>query len=319
MRRFHHASMTSEMLAMAAEVSGSKVLVNLCRRNLAVAVIKGPAMARLHPEGWPRPYADIDVLVPPSSFRLAIAEAKNSHFSYSLRAVPQWRWFDYVCREGVNLHSPSGGNLDFHHHLAPWVFSSNLPVEDIIARATPHQMAASQVPFAAPEDLVIASALHILNDLWKGKLGLTSWRDFLVLHQKLGSRQTRAAFARAELGWFFDLLVNELSLVIPEAGLEPNPAPETPLSMQLRLAALGWSRVSSPTRHRLAWAARLPAPNGIAFLIGTAFPSPRYIRDRHGTYRDYWRRSWSETLSTIHGSDFRMTTVEDYKARNPNH
>ena len=308
LRRF---ALAAEMRSVAADVAGSKVLAQLEAQGIPVAVVKGPAVARLHPEGWPRPYADIDVVVPRARYLDAISCAENLGFVYSERAVPQWRWFDLICREGINLHTPTGGNIDIHHHLPPWVLGSHLPVQTIIHRSQKHDLSGIPVPFAVAEDLLVVTALHILNDLWKGKLGLTSWRDVIVIIKGIGEDQSRKAFDQADLGWLFDVIVDELRRSVPDADLWSAGPHTTPLGARLRLAALGWSNDSSPTRHRLAWATRLPPLNALAFLVGVAFPSGEYIRTRHGSYVNYWRRSLQETISTARGSDFRMRTIDD--------
>lgn len=258
------------------------------------------------------PCADLDVVVTRDRFLDAIASAQRLRFSYSDRAVPQWRWFDLVCREGVNLHDQAGGNVDFHHHVPPWALGSGLTVEGIIERSQPAELCGRMVRFADPQDLVVVSALHILNDLWKGKMGLTSWRDVMIITRRLGETGTRDAFARADIDWMFDMLAHELAAAFPAAGFANSPGANVPWGPKLRLATSGWANHSKASRHRLSWATRLPALNGIAFLAGTAVPSPGYVRTRHGGYLNYWRQGWRETVSTAHGSDFRMTTIDDY-------
>ncbi len=145
-------------------------------------------------------------------------------------------------------------------------------------------------------------------------MGLASWRDFIVLTKWLGEGEARAAFRSSNIGWLFELLASNLHDNVPEADVQSlNPRFVPPLAPRLRIAALGWTNDSPAVRHRLAWATRLPILNACAFLAGTAFPSNEYIRSRHGTLANYWKRGWRETLSTASGSDFRMTTVDDYE------
>lgn len=310
---FRAVALDAEVRSMAAAVAGTKVLAGLADGGIPAAVVKGPAVARFHPPHWPRPYADIDLVIPRPHFVDAISCAESLGFSSSERATPQWRWFDTICREGINLHGPSGGNIDLHHHTPPWALAEGLAVEAVIDRSEEGEMCGSIVRLACPEDLIVFSGLHILNDLWKGKLGLTSWRDVIVITRMIGEQRARAAFDRARVAWVFDLLVDELANEVPSAGIRPpSPAARLPLGTRLRLAALGWFGVSTASRHRLSWVMRLPPLNGIAYLAGTAVPSPAYVHERHGSYVNYWRRSWQETVSTAHGSDFRMTTVGDY-------
>jgi hypothetical protein len=214
----------------------------------------------------------------------------------------------------VNLHTAAGGNLDIHHHVPPWSFGTGVRAADVLRRSEPAELCGTPVRFATAPDLLLISALHVLNDLWKGKVGLASWRDVLVVLHRLGDERAREVFAQAGLGWLHDLMVAELARSVPEAGITPPPTPERPRPMErVRLSALGWSGHSMATRQRLAWVARLPVANGLEFLAGTLVPSPRYIRDRHGSYLGYWRRGLSETVATAQGADYRMTTIDDYE------
>ena len=306
------AALLAQMQSMNVEASGLMFQSQLEDVGIRTAVIKGPAIGRFHPDGWPRPFADIDFVVSKRQFPQAISQALSHGFVYSERSVPQWRWFDDICREGINLHSPAGGNIDIHHHVPPWAVGSHLSTTHIIQRSQRIDTAGRQARFAAPEDLLIISTLHILNDLWKGKLGVASWRDVIVLMKLLGPSRSQEAFSAVRLAWLYDLIEGQLALHLPEVGISPSsPAAELPASARLRLGSAGWSGNSTAARHRLAWAARLPTLNAIAFLAGTAVPSPSYIRARHHTYRNYWKRSFVETVSTAKGSDFRMTTIDD--------
>jgi hypothetical protein len=317
-RQFRSIAFSAEMRSMAADVNGVGVLAGLRDRGLACALVKGPSMARRHPPGWPRPYADLDVLVSPDDYGEAVACAEGMGFVQSERSIPQWSWFDRICREGGNLHSGSGGNIDFHHHIPPWALASHFTVTDIIARATPVDFYGIEVGFGQPEDLLVISAFHILNDLWKGKIGLASWRDVILLLGTLGEDRARMAFDRAGVAWMFVVFTAELAYELPEAGIASSGVtPVIPLIPRVRLAGLGWSNDSTATRHRLAWATRLPPVNAVAFLAGSAVPSAGYIQSRHGSYFSYWKRGLIETASTFRGSDYRMTTVDDYEGHDP--
>ncbi|MGP8062764.1 MAG: nucleotidyltransferase family protein [Acidimicrobiales bacterium] len=309
---FHDATMMSQFRSMAVDVEGAILLSAFARAGIPYVVIKGPAIARLHPAGWPRPYSDIDIVVPRRNFIDAIMGSHKGGFEYSERSVPQWRWFDLVCREGLNLHSPAGGNIDIHHHIPPWALASKLTARDLIERSIPWKLCGKEVRIAANEDLLLISALHVLNDLWKGKLGLASWRDVIVLMTALGTEASERAFDHAELAWLFELATTALSVTVPEAGFTASAHDsKLPPATRLRVAAMGWGNDSALSRHRLAWATRLPAPNALAFLAGSAFPAPSYIRERHGSLWGYWKGGWDETVSTVQGSDYRMITIAD--------
>jgi hypothetical protein len=309
---FREATMSSQLQSMAVDVAGAALLSSLATAGIPTVVIKGPAVALLHPAGWPRTYSDIDVVVPKASFARAVMRSHSAGFEDSPRWHPQWRWFDRFCREGVNLHSAPGGNIDIHHHIPPWSLGSKLRVEGIIERSVPWELCRIPIRIASPQDLMLISTLHVLNDLWKGKLGLASWRDVIIAITSLGRAESAKTFERAGFGWLFDLAAGALSVAIPEAEIFTTATRARPsFSKDWRIAALGWDNDSPLSRHRLSWAMRLPVPNALAFLAGSALPAPSYVRDRHGSLRNYWKEGWGETVSTMHGSDFRMTTVED--------
>jgi Uncharacterised nucleotidyltransferase len=309
---FRASTIASQLRAMAVDVAGSELLSVLSDAGIPAVVIKGPAVAQLHPEGWPRPYSDIDIVVLKRDFSRTVTCSIDQGFADSQRWNPQWRWFNVLCREGLNLHKATGGNIDIHHHIPPWSLGSRLKIADIIKRSTESDLCGSVVRVASAEDLMLISALHVLNDLWKGKLGLASWRDMIVIMSSLGRVESANAFAAAGFTWLFEMSAGALNLAVPEAGISCGGEPHgLSLSKRMRVRALGWERDSSLSRHRLSWAMRLPIPNALAFLAGSAFPAPSYIHERHGSLRNYWRAGWEETVSTTRGSDFRMTTLED--------
>ena len=304
---FHQVTVTSQLRSMAVDIKGAALLSRFDEVGLPAAVIKGPAVARLHPSGWPRTYSDIDLVVSKQSFSRAVACSITEGFAYSERTAPPWHWFYRFCREGLNLHSDSGGNIDIHHHIPPWVLGARLTTQDVIERSAPSSFSGVPVRFASTEDLLIVSMLHVLNDLWKGKLGLASWRDVIVVARVLGPSGSAKAVEDAGLEWLFDLVTEALHLALPEIGSFGFPKrAHLRTRTRWRLAALGWGHDSNVSRHRLSWATRLPVPNALAYLAGTAFPAPKYVRTHHGSLRNYWKSGWEETVSTVHGDDYRM-------------
>ena len=167
-----------------------------------------------------------------------------------------------------------------------------------------------------PEDLLIISALHILNGRWKRKVGLASWRDAPIRMTRLGPERARSTFAGARLTWLHDLVVEEFALSVPESGVVASGVITRPHSVAaLRLSSLGWSGDTVASRLRISWATRLPVANGLAFLAGSLVPSPGYIKDRHRSYVAYWRRGLAETVPTTQDSNYRITTLDDSEYR----
>src|SRR5664280_2509537 len=77
---FRRIAFDSALREMAVDARGAEVLAGLGARHIPVAVAKGPAIARFYPDGWPRPYADLDLLVATSDFDNAISCAESLGF-----------------------------------------------------------------------------------------------------------------------------------------------------------------------------------------------------------------------------------------------
>jgi hypothetical protein len=307
-KRLASVAMLQEMRSLSADA----LLEHLCdlfgEASLPFVVIKGPAVARFHPQGWPRPYSDIDILVEPRHFREAMKLLLDSHFAYPASSLPPWQWFDIYCREGLNLHG--SGNVDLHHHLAPWIFGAGLETRDIVARADHLHVGRRSVMMASREHAAVIATLHILNDLWKDQRGLASWRDLLVLLRQSEEDSLRSTFDDCKLDWLLDLALSALGRHLPDLlSNGDRDTPRIPLRFSWRLKGLGWDRSTFVSRHRLAWGIRLPLPHAVAFTVGSVVPSPRYIHARHGSYHEYWGRAWKETLSTVAGGDHRGDKV----------
>lgn len=281
---------------LAAEVVVPSLVEQLIDADIPFVIIKGPAVARLYPAGWARTFNDIDVLVQPRQFERAMALLLRRGYVYPSTSLPAHAWFDRFCREGLNLIG--AGNVDLHHHVAPWHFGMGLRSRKVVDQAVRIELGGTPAPVASPEHSAVIAALHILNDLWKGGRGLASWRDLVLIIRRLGSSRVRGAFEESLLPWLFDLLVTTVRVHLPGLLDEIDPvAPKVPARDEWRMRGLGWGRSTSISRHRITWALRLPLPQAGAFLLGSALPSKQYIERRHGSYRGYWRQAWSETIS----------------------
>lgn len=304
--RLASAVLLQEMRSLAADALLDRLCDLFDEAAIPFVVIKGPAVARLHPNGWARPYNDIDLLVEPHQFRPAMDLLLRHQFAYPDTSLPPWSWFDRYCREGLNFHG--SGDVDLHHHLAPWIFGSSLPSATLIKAADHAVVRGRSVPMASPVHSSIIAVLHILNDLWKGQRGLASWRDLLVIVRHVGPDRVRDAFVANDLGWLLRIAADAMEPLFPGVFSGADPLPRrVPARFVWRLRGLGWDRSTSISRQRLAWAIRLPVPQAAAFMVGSGLPSRQYIRCRHGSYRRYWHQAWSEAMSTFSGADHRAT------------
>jgi hypothetical protein len=218
-----------------------------------------------------------------------------------------------MVREGVNLHGDSAANLDVHHHLPPWILSTALQTETVIANSKRTLLPILQnTRLACPEHCLVIAALHIVNDRWKGKAGLRSWRDMLVVSEAIGRDATRRAFFDAHLLWLLQLVSSALLPHAPNSVLAGFTDQDlVPPQMALRLRAMAWGNLTWFSRQRIAWAARLPNPNASLFLLGTAVPSRAYVKHNDGSYPKYWFRGIHEVLATFRGGDFRSPLESD--------
>ena len=294
--------------SLKAEAAAGKVFRVLAERGIPASIIKGPAVGPLHPPAWPRFYADIDFIVPRHAFAAAIDACMDQGYVYPESSEPPWAWFDLECREGVNLHGV--GNVDIHHHIPPWRFGEGLTAELVIQNSTKVVVAGAEVLVAAPEHSMVIAGLHVLNDLWKNKRGISSWRDIIVLLRLCGEERAAEVFSGLDLGWLFALLTESLERSVPEAGIRAwRSGQPLPKGYRTRLALLGWDGATALSLYRGAWTARLPIPNALAFLLGSAMPAPGYIERRHGSYRTYWNQAGDEarvamrSLSSEEGAD----------------
>lgn len=302
---FRQVTLESQIRAMAAGHAARSALLHFDKSGIPVVVIKGPAVERFHPPGWPRSYSDIDLMVAPRDFHAVVEACVEAGFVDAV-SKPPWPWFDLRCKEGINIRGPEGGNLDIHHHVPPWVFGARLGVDEILATATWADVGGAPVRLTdAPYSLVIAS-LHVLNDLWKGRIGLSSWRDILILLGVVGMDQAEETFDSLGLGWLLGLVAGEFVASVPESEVVvPTDGHPVPLTARARIAVLGWNNDSAVSSLRASWIARLPAPQAAAFLAGCAVPQRTFVQEGYGSYRAYWGSLFSEARSTMHGADYR--------------
>lgn len=310
--RFRSSAVAWALRTMATEAACASALRGLAEEAVPFVVVKGPAVARFHPAPDTRPYLDVDVVVPPASYRRVVERLGDAGFRREPGHIQPWPWFETVCVEGANFHGDGGGNLDVHHHLAPWVFATRISATDLLERAEPGAIGGVPVQMASAEDSLVVACLHVLNDLWKADASLLTWRDLCCLRHQLGADGSRAALARGGLEWFAPIVeAAHRSLVdgVDAAGAAHGGDGHQPWGRRTRLRLLGWGGPTTSARHSAGWALRLPFGRAACFVAGGLVPSRRYVHDLYGGYGAYWRQLLSTLRAAARGRDTRWDPV----------
>lgn len=299
--QLRHAAIDATRSTLKAIHTAHRAVQLLASELIPCVVIKGPASER-H-TGTPRFFQDIDILVTPADFPRALSTLRAMGLTRPPHARPPWESFDRNVREAVNLCGPDGAQVDLHHRVPPWAFSINFPAHSIIASAEAHTFAGYVLPIASAEDSLVIAALHILNDLWKGRLALQSWRDVLLLSSHLGPHSVERAFRTRQLLPLLQVLAASLAPYYSHVPLLPSPLP--PPRRMIRLALLGYYGSNSLDRQAITWAARLPITHALHYILGSAVPHPSYVIQTDGGYIAYWQRCVRNFVTTSHGADLR--------------
>jgi hypothetical protein len=296
---------TAEMLrSLNVETRSAAVLRRLEQAGVQPIVFKGPAVAAWYPYSTDRAFTDVDLLVAPHQFAAAKAVLESSGFRVPLEGEQPWPFFDRFCREGVNLHGTTEANVDIHHHIPPWRYSRHLGYATVAGAASDLNLCGQVVRAASPAHSMVIAGLHLLSDLWKGGRTYRSWRDLLVLSDRIGPSATQEAFVAGDLEWLMALLFDQLSFVSTQSRPVADGRRRSPFR-EARLHALGWGGGNIVARHRVGWGLRLPAAQMAMFMLGSMVPSPSYIRSHWGTYRAYWQTVRQGMWATIGGADHR--------------
>jgi hypothetical protein len=300
--------------SMAVEAGSRGALSLLVESDVPFVVIKGPAVARFHDDPTLRMFSDIDVVVPAPHFLRAYNILSSHGYGRSPDSQPPWPWFDRYCYEGINLTGDKTQRIDLHHRIAPWVFGAGVSVDSLIARADDHLVGGIPVKVASEEDCVLLASIHVVNDHWKGDPSLASWRDIILLADRLGPKRMVDLYERHQLGWLVPFIETSLSQLLHRgAGFGMRIPNQTSHDrwMKRRISAFGRVEANWVGRHPAGWALRLPAPRAIVYLCGSAFPSPTYVRTRYGGYRNFWALIPRSLNAAKQGIDYRQGNVAD--------
>jgi hypothetical protein len=288
-RSFAEAGETTRVLLQSAPA-----IDLLVQEQIPLMILKGPGIARFQGGEVMRPYNDIDLLVPPSYFRKAMRLLQSHGYREDLRSIPTRAILDSVGREAVNLRSPSGGSIDLHHHVAPWLWGNELRFERIERAGESRRVAGMSLPMASAEHNLLIAALHVVSDRGRPGRTLRAWRDVVVLAHASSIETVAREAADTDLaGWLQWILWN-----LPEA-VRPAELYEVLLQVGGLLPNAGrLQRLLPPhaaSRHLMGQLLRLPLPNALAFAASTALPSRSFLAAKYPgaqpSYVTWWKES----------------------------
>jgi Uncharacterised nucleotidyltransferase len=286
---FGESSQTLRLLHVNIEAVGA-----LRARGIAFVISKGPGISLLCRTPGERSFSDLDVLVTPSDFPEALRALSALGYSENLEQQQPWSSFTRYCREAINLRSRSGGSIDLHHHVPPWLWARHIPVDDLIRASETRIYAQVSLPLLPPSHNFIVAALHVVSDHNRPGQTLRAWRDLLILARASDHDQIFALAQRYRLVGWLRWIVGEL----PDQ-VRPQPLWQLLASSAERPANARRLRHLLPpaigSRHMLGQALRLPLPNSSLYLAGMTVPSLAFLRTvfpaSHFRYLRWWRAS----------------------------
>jgi hypothetical protein len=292
--RLHDSQQATTARTLAVESAAIQVLQALEGRQIPYVVPKGPGIARAYPDASLRPFGDLDILVRPERFNAALELIVGLGFSAYFEGGEPRAYFDRYCREGVNLVRDDGGSVDLHHRIPPWVWGERLPFQRLLHRSREVDIAGGTVNVLAPEHNFLVACLHVVSDRGvRPGYKLMTWRDVATLGATCDPVAVAVEARDARLDWYLATILRELPPSIRPAALLRllgNASPSRGDAFRLH-------RLLPPamgSKHQIAQAFRLPAPNACAFLAGYVVPSRRFLTKRYegrGGYIRWWREA----------------------------
>lgn len=283
MRRLRASAFGLVSAAQAAIKATAPVLAEFERRGIDSLVIKGPGIARLYRWSVERPYSDVDLLVRPSQFWVALDVVRELGFRERPVDVSPREFMNRYCREGMNLFKPSGESLDVHHHITPWNWSGALSFNRLAEERAEIDLGGIRAWCISPRHNALVAALHVVSDKDLPGRTLHIWRDLVVLNEAVPEELLQEAATEARLdGWLY-----WIRSCIPSARqgqtLRESQDPLVPIPKVWRLKRLVRREPRESAVFGKAW--RIPLVNMVMQLVGTAIPERRYLVGRFGNVR----------------------------------
>jgi hypothetical protein len=284
----HESTMTTLFL----ELSLVQSVELLSDAKIDYRVMKGAAAARLdYPDPILRPYIDVDLVVPASSFDAAVA-LFSAHGC--TRQHPQPRaGFDRRFAKGTTFLTPAGHELDLHRTFVDGAYGILVHADDLFETATTFHLAGHDLLALGAEERFLQACFHArLGNKPARLLPLRDIVQLLLRH----SLDLDRIFSRCDAWQAEPVVAEAVQLAWETLGVRD----DVPLSTwaagrtttkveQRRLAAYRdvWNY---PALCRSAFQALPRISDKFAYLGALALPDREYLGDR---YRGHVERWWS--------------------------
>jgi hypothetical protein len=287
-RQLRQAHGEDAMRTMAVDVLGARVVTMLDAAGIPSVVTKGPGVARSYPDPSLRTYMDLDVMVDRPVFARALALLRAEGYDETVRLQAR-EYFHRYCREAINLVHADGTSVDLHHTVPPWYWGRRLRFDELLSESDPLETGSGRIRLASPAHNLLVACLHVVSDKDRPGYGLRTWRDVVALATICDPDRAAATANGCGLAWWVRFILDEVPPSPRLASLRDRLDPARPgPADRARLSVL----LAPRPRLALSRAARLPAPNAVAFLAGEAVPSRQSIETKLGpgrSYLDWWR------------------------------
>lgn len=295
--QLRNASFRSTCTTTGSRTASVEAIALLTAANVPSVILKGPGIAEHYPHPAERPYCDLDVFVRKEDFKSAMAILAAAGYSEGIASRQPWPALQWATREAVNLRSPSGGSIDLHHTIPPWLWGRPVRFADVYRRSLAKTFSGLDVRVASPEDNLVIACLHVVSDHNNPGATLIIWRDIAMLG------------ASVDHGLFVDI-VGDLGLGgwvswvfanMPHGTLAVDLVRDiTSLNQQIphcrRLSMLLPPHIGS--RHLVSQVLRLPPSRALLYLGGVLVPSHDFLEvlmpEQHSALRR--RGQWSRDV-----------------------
>lgn len=257
-------------------------------------VLKGSAVAHLdYPRPHERVFGDVDLLVRPTDFDLAVATLTAA--GYRRRFPQPRRGFDRRFSKGTSFLTPTGFELDLHRTFVMGPYGLMVRLEDVWAEGQTLALGGRTLTALSAETRFLHACFHAaLGDIVPR---LVPQRD--VVQMLLGGRLDLDRVRQLMLAWQAEAVVAravsiawETLAVADEVALSAWSQRYTPSRRDRRyLSVYSDPRGSYAAKELVALSAIPRLRDRIAFLHALVLPDRCYLDGRHAGRRDRMRRA----------------------------